>query len=182
MLFTHRKIAGFAAAVALMAAAGFAAPASAQESPLSLEARTGATLAFGDLSDDGVESGLIGGVDAFYAVGPALSVYGGWGYHGFSDGWSASGPRVGVKALFPQPGGSTPWIRGGVTFNQSQNDVGVSSDRAIGFEAGGGFDFAVTERLSLTPGLRYHNFTAEFGPADVSHTYFTIDLGLHLHF
>lgn len=177
MLFDRKYLAGLVAAAALFAAA----PAAAQHSPLSLEARTGATLAFGDVADGGSEAGPILGVDAYYAVARNASVYAGWGYHGFSDGVSANGPRVGVKALFPQPGGSTPWIRAGATLNEAKvNDV--ASDRAVGLEVGAGFDFALSPRLLITPALRYHQFTADFGASETTFTYLTIDMGLHLHF
>lgn len=177
MSFNSKQLAGLVTALMILAAA----PATAQESPLSVEARTGAALAFGDVADGGSEAGPIFGVDAYYAIGHAASVYAGWGYHSFSDGLSANGPRVGLKALFPQPGGATPWVRAGATFNEAK-DNDVASDRTLGLEVGAGFDFALTDRLFITPALRYHTFKADFGATEPTFTYLTIDMGLHLHF
>ncbi|MGK7312094.1 MAG: outer membrane beta-barrel protein [Candidatus Longimicrobiales bacterium M2_2A_002] len=164
-----------ATAVAALLVAG---PAAAQDSPFSLEARSGVTFPTGDLSDAGFESGVIFGVDLFFAVDRALSLYAGWGQHGFSDDVSVSGPRVGAKVLFHTPGLATPWIRAGATFNELDGDLGVSSDRETGLEAGAGIDYELSDRVSVTPAARYHTFS----PEGVTVSYLTLDLGLHLHF
>lgn len=167
---------GFAVAAALL----MAAPAAAQESPFSLEARTGVTIPTGDLGD-ATESGLLFAIDGYYSLSPTLSLYGGWAYHGFDNDVSASGPRVGLKALFTPPGDAWPWVRGGVTFNQGELGDD-SSDRAAGLELGAGIDYALSPRVSVTPAARYETFSAEFGATDVTFSYLTLDLGIHLHF
>lgn len=158
-----------------------AAPAAAQDSPFSVELRSGVTFPTGDLSDDGIESGPIFGVDVLFAVDRALSVYGGWGYHQFSDDVTASGPRLGLKAIFHTPGYATPWVRAGATFNEA--DVsGGSADREIGLEAGAGLDYELSDRVSVTPAARYHTFSPDFGAGSYTFSYLTLDLGVHLHF
>ena len=187
MLFSRKSLTGIVTAVVLAVAAGSAAPAAAQDSPLSIEGRTGVTIPMGDLSDAGAEPGLIFGVDAFYVVGEVVSVYGGWGYHQFScddciADVTAAGPRAGVKILYPVPGAATPWFRTGLTFNSAEGLADVSSDRAVGFEAGAGIDYALSPRLSVTPAVRYAFFDADFGAVEPTFSYLTLDLGLHFHF
>ena len=157
-----------------------AAPAAAQHSPFSLELRSGVTFPTGDLSDAGIEAGPLFGLDVF-AVDRALSVYGGWGYHQFSDDVTASGPRLGLKAIFRTPGYATPWIRAGATFNEADGSGG-SSDRELGLEAGAGLDYELSDRVSLTPAARYHTFSPDFGAGSSTFSYLTLDLGVHLHF
>ncbi len=172
----------------LAVAAAFAAvPAAAQESPFSLEARTGVTIPLGDLSDAGAESDLLFAADVYYTLGPTMSLYGGWAYHRFdcaacADDVTASGPRGGLKILFPTPGDATPWIRGGLTYNSAKGLADAESDRALGIEAGAGIDYALSPRLSITPAARYETFNADFGAAEPSLSYLTLDIGIHLHF
>lgn len=168
------RVFGLIAAAALLAAA----PATAQDSPFSLELRSGVTFPTGDLSDGGIESGPLFGIDAFFSVDRALSIYGGWGYHRFSDDVSVSGPRVGLKALFHTPGYATPWIRAGATFNEMDGFGAEASDRELGLEAGAGIDYELSDRVSVTPAARYHTFS----PEGATVSYLTVDLGVHLHF
>lgn len=182
MSLDRKTLTGFVVAAALVAA-----PATAQDSPFSLEARTGVTIPTGDLSDAGAESGLLFGADVFFTVDPALSIYGGWGYYRFgcdacADDVTASGPRLGLKALYHTPGEATPWIRAGATFNQADGLETDASDRAVGLEAGVGIDYELSDRVSITPAARYHTFSPGAGAAGASLSYLTIDLGLHLHF
>ena len=176
MSVNTRAFFGAVAVVGLLAAA----PAAAQDSPISVEARSGVTFPTGDLSDGGVESGVIFGVDLFFTVDRALSIYAGWGQHGFSDDVSASGPRAGVKAMFHTPGMATPWIRAGATFNELESGgiFGGTTDREIGLEAGAGIDYELSDRVSVTPAARYHTFS----PEGTTVSYLTVDLGLHIHF
>ena len=172
------------ALIGVVTAAGLlmAGPAAAQDSPLALEVRSGVTLPTGDLSDSGVESGVIFGVDLFYTVDPALSIYGGWGSHQFSNDVSVSGPRAGLKVLFHTPGDATPWARAGATFNQADGLGTEPSDRGIGLEAGAGIDYELSDRVVVVPAARYHTFSASFGTAESTISYLTLDLGIHLHF
>lgn len=176
MSLSTRALFGAIAVAALLVAA----PAAAQDSSISVEARSGVTFPTGDLSDAGIESGVIFGVDLFFAVDRALSLYAGWGQHGFSDDVSVSGPRVGAKVLFHTPGLATPWVRAGATFNELDSGglLGGSTDREIGLEAGAGIDYEVSDRVSVTPAARYHTFS----PEGATVSYLTLDLGLHLHF
>lgn len=177
MSFYRNSLAGVVVAAALFAAA----PAAAQGSPFSLEARTGVTLPQGDLEDTGADSGILFGLDGFWTVDPALSIYAGWGYHQFSADRSASGPRLGLKALFQTPGDATPWIRAGATFNAADSPEGTA-DRAAGLEGGAGIDFALSPRVSITPAARFHTFPADFGVVEMQYSYLSLDLGLHVHF
>ncbi|MDX1675329.1 MAG: outer membrane beta-barrel protein [Longimicrobiales bacterium] len=179
----RRGILQSAAMVAVLAMAG---PVAGQGSPLSVEGRTGITFATGDLSDAGAGSGPLFAVDLILNVDRALSLYGGWAYHQFGcdacgETLSASGPRLGVKALFHTPGDALPWVRAGATYNEFDG-LGAGSDRALGLEAGAGIDYALSDRVSITPAARYETFSPEFGGGTATVSYLTLDLGIHLHF
>lgn len=176
MSFRQNILAGLVVGIGLLAAA----PAAAQTSPFSLEARTGATIPTGDLSDAGVESGLLFAVDVYYTFAPTFSLYGGWAYHGFSNDVSVTGPRAGLKVLFPMAGDATPWVRGGATYNQLDG-LGGTSDSNLGVELGAGIDYALSPRLSITPAARYESFSPDLD-ASGTVSFLTLDLGIHLHF
>lgn len=183
MSFYRNTLAIIAVGVSLL----MAAPATAQESPFSLEARTGVTFPMGNLSDAGAESDLLFGLDAYLSVNPMFSLYGGYAYHRFTcdacaDDVTASGPRLGLKALLYTPGDALPWVRAGATFNQATGLAEGSSDRTLGVELGAGIDYQVAQRLSIVPALRYETFSTNFAGAEESLSYLTLDLGLHLHF
>lgn len=182
-----RLIGAVLAAVALLWAT---APAAAQDQDqISLEARTGVTFPTGDLSDRGYDSGLLFGADVFWTVMPRFSIYGGYAWHRFNcdtcvgDDASASGPRAGLKVLFPLAGDATPWLRGGLSLSGTDGLDGASDpDRELGLEIGGGIDYALNDRFSLTPALHYKAFTQDIGTEETDLSYLTLGLGAHFHF
>lgn len=175
------------AALAVAACLALSGSVEAQtEVSVSVEARTGVTFPTGDLSDQGAESGFLLGADVFLAMFPRFSLYGGYAWHRFNcdacvDDVTASGPRGGVKVLFPMPGDALPWIRGGLSWSGSDG-LGGDPDRELGLEFGGGVDYALTPRLSLVPALHYKTFTQEIGTTETDLSYLTLELGAHVHF
>lgn len=175
------------AAVVLAVSLAWGDGAEAQEPiPISAEVRTGVTFPTGDLSDAGAESGLLLGADVFFGLFPRFSLYGGYAWHRFScdpcvDDVTASGPRGGVKVLFPLPGDALPWVRGGLSWSNSDG-LGGDPDGELGLEFGGGIDYALSPRFSLTPSFHYKTFTQEPGTTEVDLAYLTLELGAHVHF
>lgn len=181
---------GMIAGLALLGAAG-TAEAQMRPSPLSVEVRGGAafpTASFGD----NFETGVSYGARAIFDVAPGLGVYAGYSQsdfdlksgvvdgdvsdRGFSAGLRAALP-VGMPAL-------SPWVHGGVVYNELRGQVaGFSgnSERKAGFEVGGGLEFPLGQRVSVTPGATYTSTsrdTVTGGSSNVN--YVKADIGLRI--
>jgi len=158
--FTQKAM-GIAVAASLV----WAASAEAQQPvPISLEVRPGVT----------------------FPLGERFSIYGGYAWHQFRfddpvEDVTAQGPRGGVKVLFPMPGDALPWIRGGLSYSTSDGLAG-DPDGEIGLEFGGGVDYRLSPRFSLSPSLHYKTFSQDVGTEDVNLSYLTLGLGAHFHF
>ena len=185
---SHRSL-GLASLLLIVAGA---APLNAQvEHPWSLEARVGAVLPTGDISDNDETAGPLVGADIMYAFGPRGSVYAGGQWYRFGcDGPECTADRVGrgldagLKLVFSRPSRSVlPWVRGGVLLHQADID-GADSDWAPGFEAAVGLDVTVDDRFALVPAIRFMGYEAEFAQPedDATMRFFSIDLGGHIHF
>lgn len=174
-------------ACALLACVLWSGGAEAQDPiPVSVEARTGVTFPTGDLSDAGAGSGLLLGADVFLGLFPRFSLYGGYAWHRFgcdecADDVTASGPRGGVKVLFPRSGAALPWVRGGLSWSNSDGLVG-DADGELGLEIGGGLDYRVAPRIDLTPAVHYKTFSQEFETVEMDLAFLTLELGAHFHF
>lgn len=152
---------------------------------------------------DGAKNGFGYGLDVGLGVGP-IGVYAGFDHIKFdcetttctSDGkYTLQGVTAGLKVYTPPVSMLHPFIKGGVTFNDLQGGYGSSSsnvlttDRAPGYEVGGGADITFLRLLSLTPQVRYvgQNLKAKIpGVSAPSATgqainYLTFDLGLTFH-
>lgn len=168
----------------------------AQRIPVTFEVRGGLNAPMGDFGDDageGAEGGWGFGLTAEVSPIPALALYVGVSQDAFGcgDGCELTGSgfdigaRVGLPALAPL----SPWLRAGVLLHDLQEDGGdrsfsgtLLSDRATGFEVGGGLSFELGRTLSVTPGVRYRAYTAEFdttfGDPEAETSYLVFDLGL----
>lgn len=184
-----------------------AAPRAAQaqllpDIPLSVEVRGGVGVPVGDFAgEEGIEAGTgFGfGVGAMVGVTPMFSAYGAYqwtrfgcgeceGIENLDDEVTDSGFELGGQADLPfRPAGLAPWVRAGVLLHElefSGDEGDVSSDRSLGFALGGGITYPLGPTLSVTPGIHYRNYSAEFdlgnldlnGETDVSHL--TLDVGL----
>lgn len=146
------------AALSLCATAGTAA---AQGGPsLAFEARIDAGLPMGD-SRDVLDTGFGYGVNAFVHLTPMLALYG--GASRFEFGTANDGPGSGgvvdtddeVEADGFQVGGRVSFGSGLGLFNPYAQAGALFQEGETGFEAGGGFAFAVGGNLSVTPAALY---------------------------
>lgn len=176
-----------AAAIALAGSLAWAGSAEAQQPvPISLEVRPGVTFPLGDLSDADASSGFSVAGDVFFGLFERFSIYGGYAWHQFRfddpvEDVTAQGPRGGVKVLFPMPGDALPWVRGGLSYSTSDGLAG-DPDGEVGLEFGGGVDYRLSPRFSLSPSLHYKTFSQDVGTDDVNVSYLTLGLGAHFHF
>lgn len=200
-----RRTLGPAAILALTCSAALVPPASGQQpQPFSFEARGGIGVpveSFGDpevgwTRDAG--SGLSYGMGFSYSLNWYVGAYGGFGQHRFGcpAGACAFDTRL-VSTGFDLGGRFVlgtgpvlPWIRVGFLSYRveaavpgADEAVRVSSSRAQGFEVGLGFSIPWTQRIRVSPGLRYSRMTPDFpraGPLLME--YVLADVGLVLGF
>jgi len=154
--------------------------AQAQNGRLALEARGGFTLPRGDLEARGASSAFSAGLDAMYSFHPQFTGYVGVSRDEFDSDFSSQGMQAGLKIIPFREGTVLPWLSGGVV-GQKLNTSGLASDMSLGFEGGGGVDFAISPQFTLAPGFRYRSYDAEFGSGTIATSYFTVMLGAHLH-
>lgn len=163
-------------------------PLQAQTHRMSLEGRLGSTIPVSSLARAGAESGLLVEGELIYTPSVNFSVFGGAGLHSFNcngdedcDPFSSRGLHGGVKYLFHHSGTATPWLRAGLLLHEAERGR-EDSGLALGFEGGGGIDLALTPRFSLSPALRLHRFTADFGNERLDMSWLSLALGAHFHF
>jgi opacity protein-like surface antigen len=195
-------------APALVLSAGLVAHAASAQAtlPLSFEVRGGVGIPVGDFGDGASTAWSIGGT-ARYRVASMVDLYAGYDHFDFgADSTSDfdSGIDVGITddgfrggARFNLPlamRGVTPWLEGGLLVNRTTvnvsdgtTSIGLHSKWTPGFEVGAGLAFALSPKISLTPGVRFREHRAEFDTGDpssdgtVTADYFAIDLGVNFH-
>lgn len=134
-------------------------------------------------------------------VAPDVFIYGAWDWQnraartqlfGTAADIEDTGYTFGLRYVAPLSGRAKPWVRAGGLFNHVEiedepaGELIADSKHTLGFEVGGGFDVALNDRWSLTPGVRYRRFEPKvrFGGAESSSTlsYVTVDIGVALKF
>ncbi len=173
--------------------------------PLSLEVRAGAGVPIGDFASadtpPAAEPGIGFGAGAIFHASRTLGLYGGYSQTGFGcgdcgifnidDTVTDRGFGLGAQASFARgPAGLLPWLRAGVIRHQLRFTGGgssVTSDPAFGFAAGAGVAWSPAPRLTVTPGVHFRGYSADFPlgtlperSADVS--YLGVDVGLAYRF
>lgn len=186
-----------------LALLGTAATADAQSLglgiPLSVEARGGVAFPTGDLGDADLNTGFGFQVGGILDVTPRLGVYAGYSRTEFEAddnivdaSFIDSGLNAGIRASFaPILGlaGASPYVHGGLVYHEIELDVdGIDngdvggSDSSLGFEVGGGLDFPLGRKVSVTPAVKYVRYEPEFdgegSDGDVS--YVAVDVGLRI--
>jgi opacity protein-like surface antigen len=161
-----------------------------------LELRGGAGLPTQDFGDATLKTGAGFELNFNYQVMPHLRVYAGWDWHRFvtdepflSSKYDVedTGYAFGLNFKHPLANKLGGWVRGGGILNHAElenddGDIVADSGHELGWEAGGGFSFALSPKLEITPGVRYRTFSAdvEVGqntiPVDMS--YVAIEVGL----
>lgn len=172
-----RRITLLAAAAALL---GTAQTAAAQTSRFALDVRGGYAIPTGDWNeDDTFENGFGFGANVMAQVTPQVAVYAGWETFQFKvdedqEGVEAdatdAGFRAGIAVAVPLAMASlSPVLELGVLYNtleigasDDETSVEIESDASIGFEAGLGLEFALGQRLSAVPMVRYRRHEVEF--------------------
>lgn len=167
--------------LAAVATAGAAAPAAAQ---WALEGRVGSALPTGELTTSPAPNqtaGLSFAADAMYSFSPRWTGYLGASRQSFNcDGCTTDVDDVGVngglKYILNRDDDALFWVRGGLLANRASVD-GVNNEWGVGVDSGIGVDWRVNHRFAVVPALRVSSYNS----GALSLTYFTMDLGLHLH-
>jgi len=161
------------------------------------EIRAGAAFATQDPSAASLGTGFGFEGTVAYRVQPHLSMYAGWDWHQFPADASLAGANsdfdetgYAFGLLFEHPLGQSDamaiQLRGGGTYNhlEVENDAGdlvADSGHGLGYEAGAGTAFRLSNAWRITPGVRYRAVSRdlELGgvstPADLR--YVAVELG-----
>lgn len=194
----NRTLAG---ALALAAAAAFAAPAGAQLvpnfTPFAVEARGGVGFPSGDLGDASESGWSLGGTVTFHL--PFVGVYVGYsraefpanedvradqGEGKYNDQGFEAGLRLGIPTpLVP----IDPWIKGGVVYHNIEgsgfdtgSDDNFEGDSGWGFELGAGLGFGLGPKVSIVPGISYTSYTFDSEGEDVEVNFIKAEIGLRV--
>ncbi len=163
------------AGIAFLALAGTA---SAQTGRVAIEARGGVTFPSSELKSIGAGTGFAAAAVVVYNFDPRFSLYGGVNRDEFEGNFSSTGAQAGLKFLMSREGSALPWLSAGL-LDQRFKARSASADMDVGWEGGGGIDFAVTNSLSLTPAVRYRSYTPVINGNHLDTNYVTATLAAH---
>lgn len=182
-----KAVFGTIAGLALLGAAGNL---EAQAGPLSIEVRGGAPFPTGSF-EDAYNTGVSYEITGIANVAPGLGVYAGYSQTDFelkdqaiNGNATDRGVHAGLRASVPGALPFGPWVRGGVVYNELNRDaLGVrsTSERELGYEVGGGLEFPLGHRVSVTPGATFVSTdrdTATGGDDNIN--YVRADIGLRV--
>ena len=166
--------------------------------PLGLEVRGGAAFPTGDFKSAlNAKTGVSYGVNATLQAIPMLGLYAGFERTelGVDDSAVADasltdqGFAFGGKLALPLGlTGAGPWVKAGAIYNElggSSTPVGLEEGRNWGFEAGGGLSIPLGMVVSVTPGVRYRQYSVDRAVATAGSlkvSYIVADLGLSFGF
>jgi hypothetical protein len=139
-----------------------------------------------------------------YRILVRTAAYVDWDWHSFAPDESFAGPEVdfeesgysfGIGFRHPLLGdagnGAALAVRAGGTYSHieledSEGNLIADSGHGMGWEAGVGLDLDVTERVRVTPGLRYRSLSRPVlvgsTSSDVALRYLSLDFGVTLGF
>lgn len=171
---------GRIAVAALLLAFG-AGAVQAQER-VSLELRGGAAIPTADLGDAALNPGAGIGFNLAVRFLPHMHAYGGWDwvrlttdepFAGSDFDVENTGYAFGLQFRHPMFRNVSGWLRAGGLYKhiELENDAltdAIDSGHELGWEAGGGLSIPLTDRLAVTPGLRYRTFSADVEVNNVS--------------
>jgi opacity protein-like surface antigen len=183
--------------LAALAAVSVATTANAQmgpTTPFSIEVRAGAAFPTGDFGE-GLNTGWTAGLTGQYNFTPMIGVYAGYQFASFSTddeevgededvNLNDRGFNAGLRASLSPLAGFSPWVKGGLVYNELEFEVdgeSVTSDSKLGFEVGGGLAFPLGPRISVTPGVTYtmYSFDDEDLDLDLDVSHLKVDIGLN---
>ena len=147
----------------------------AAQSRFSLDVNGGAAFPTEELGDAALKTGAGFGLAANVRLMPHLHLYAGWEWHRFAldEAFLASdydvedtGYAFGTKFQHPLTPKLDAWLRVGALYNHVEleddgGDVVADSGHELGWEAGAGFGYAVSDKVSIMPGVRYRTFSAD---------------------
>lgn len=188
-------IAGLALAIA-------ASPAEAQDRRWGVEVRGGVAFPTQDIGADELGRGVALEGTFSYRLTPMVGAYAGWGWAHFNPETSFAGADIDFEKTgyvfglgFEQPLSEnmpvSGWLRVGgsvahLEFEDSEGDIVADSGHGLGFDAAAGLAFALGDRWTLTPGVRYSLLSrdVEIGPAttNIDLEYVAVDIGLAFRF
>lgn len=165
------------------------------QTPFAVEVRAGGAFPTQDLDETALKTGMGAAATLSFAVMPHIRIYGGWDYFQMqTDGAFAgaefdvvdTGYEFGLQFQHPMLNRMDGWIRLGGLYNhiELEDDDGVVADSGheLGFDVGAGLRVPLTEKLALTPGVRYRGYGADLEvggqtiPVDLN--YVAAELGL----
>jgi hypothetical protein len=179
--------------------------ANAQAQPRwTLDARASAAIPTADVEGHDLGTGFGGRATLGYRILARTGAYVDWDWHAFapdqsfaggSVGFEESGFTLGIGLRHPIRAGDVDGpavaVRAGGTYNHveledSRGREIADSGYGVGWEAGAGLDFGISERVRLTPGLRYRSFSRpvqiESTRTEVGLRYFSFDVGASFEF
>lgn len=175
-----------------------ASPAEAQDRRWGVEVRGGAAFPIQDIGADELGTGVALEGTFSYSFTPQVGAYAGWGWAHFNPETSFAGADIdfektgyvfglGFERPLSESAPVTGWLRLGgsvahLELEDAEGDIVVDSGHGLGFDAAAGVAFALGDRWSLTPGVRYSLLSRdlEIGPVttNVELEYVAVDVGL----
>jgi opacity protein-like surface antigen len=178
---------------ATIAATGFTGVAEAQSPiPISAEVRLNGGFPRGALEENaGASPGLGYGVNVAVQLVPNYAIYGGYSRTTFDLDVPASGRAVdsgfavGLTRGFELGGPISPYVGVGLLVHdlEIEGDVAGGGDSQLGFEFGGGVAIPVAQRIRITPGIGYRQYSARIlGTERETVSIFSAGVGLNVAF
>lgn len=146
------------------------------ESRFGFEISTGVSVATSKLGDAVLKNGYGAEGIFHYRFMPSTGVYAGWGWNRFSSDNSFAGVNsdfeetgyvMGIQ--FKQSVGETPlslYLRAGALYNHIEiedegGDIINNSGHGWGWQAAGGVDIKLSDKVSLTPGVKFNSLNRD---------------------
>ncbi len=167
------------------------------ESRFGLEISTGLSVATNKLGDASLKTGFGAEAIFHYRFISSTGIYAGWGWNRFS----CENSFAGVNSDFEETGyvmglqfkhsvGASPlslYLRAGALYNHieienEEGDIINNSGHGWGWQVAGGVDIRLSEKVSLTPGVKLNSLRRDIifdGTArELKHNYLSFRIGL----
>jgi len=161
------------------------------------ELSSGLSVATNKLSDAKLKPGM-GFEGVFhYSFIPCIGIYAGWGWNRFSSESSFAGENADFEETgyvaglqFKQNSDDSPvslYLRGGMLYNHieienREGDIINDSKHGYGWQVAGGVDIKLSEKWSLTPGVKFNslsrNIYFENVARELNHNYLSFRIGI----
>jgi opacity protein-like surface antigen len=179
-----------------------ASPAEAQDRRFGVEVRGGAAFPIQDIGADELGRGVALEGTFSYRFTPMVGAYAGWGWAHFNPETSFAGADIdfektgyvfglGFDLPLSENAPVSGWLRVGgsvahLELEDAEGDIVADSGHGLGFDAAAGLAFALGDRWTLTPGVRYSLLSRDLEIGTVTTEmeleYVAVDLGLAFSF